>query len=102
MRNNKTNNKEETMNKKLYKDISNKIRENYKWHRNDKGEYQCYVDINVIDDLAKYFRDLDISKLEKNAKSKLNFNYFKFVRNSIPPMTLNNTKELKHKGVLNN
>jgi|9_EtaG_2_1085328.scaffolds.fasta_scaffold33862_2 hypothetical protein len=73
-----------SISRKHYIGISNSIRNNFKWVKNSKGEFDCYIDTNLIDDLCEFFRDLDIAKLEKNNKSKLLFNRFKFVKNSIP------------------
>lgn len=78
----------------FYKEISNIIRNNYKWNKvNDK--YQLYIDTKVISDLSKYFWNENLERVKKWNGDKLTFNSVDFVINSIPSLKENNKQPLE-------
>ena len=79
---------------KDYKTISNIIKNYYKWNKIN-GEYQVYIDTNIISELSKYFWNENLKKFETNKRVKLNFDNCKFISNCFPKLTDENKQELK-------
>lgn len=83
-----------SISKKHYQQISNIIKNNYKWNKVDY-EYNHYIDTKVISELSTYFWNENLNRFQKYKSSKLIFDNYKFIRNCFPKLTDENRVELK-------
>ena len=72
-----------TISKKHYIAISNIIRNNYD-KTNNKGEYEPSINTNIISDLATYFKDENLKRLDNVKRARLSFDQVKFVTACFP------------------
>jgi len=72
-----------SISKKHYITISNIIRNNYD-SKNNKGEYEPSINTKIISDLATYFRDENLKRLERVKGAKFTFDQCKFVEACFP------------------
>ena len=72
-----------SLSKKHYIAISNIIRNNYD-STNNKGEYEPSINTKVISDLATYFRNENIDRLNRVKGARYTFDVHKFVTACFP------------------
>ena len=72
-----------TITKKHYIAISNIIRNNYD-KTNNKGEYEPSINTNIISDLATYFKDENLKRLDNVKGARFTFDQVKFVLACFP------------------
>ena len=72
-----------SLSKKHYIAISDIIRNNYD-STNNKGEYEPSINTKIISDLATYFRDENLKRLERVKGAKFTFDQCKFVEACFP------------------
>tara|TARA_A100000172_G_C2942359_1_gene76099 strand:+ start:104 stop:502 length:399 start_codon:yes stop_codon:yes gene_type:complete len=72
-----------SLSKKHYTAISNIIRSNYD-KTNDKGEYEPSINTNIISDLATYFKDENLKRLDNVKGARFTFDQVKFVTACFP------------------
>ena len=72
-----------SLSKKHYIAISNIIRNNYE-STNNKGEYEPSINTKVISDLATYFRNENIDRLNRVKGARYTFDVHKFVTACFP------------------
>ena len=72
-----------TISKKHYIAISNIIRNNYD-KTNNKGEYEPSINTNIISDLATYFKDENLKRLDNVKGARFTFDQVKFVLACFP------------------
>jgi len=75
--------KKMTISKKHYIAISNIIRSNYD-KTNNKGEYEPSINTNIISDLATYFKDENLKRLDNVKGARFTFDQVKFVTACFP------------------
>ena len=67
-----------SLSKKHYIAITDIIRNNYE-STNDKGEYEPSINTKIISDLATYFRNENIDRLNRVKGARYTFDVHKFV-----------------------
>jgi len=72
-----------SLSKKHYIAISNIIRNNYD-SKNNKGEYEPSINTKIISDLATYFRDENLKRLERVKGARFTFDQCKFIEACFP------------------
>ena len=72
-----------SLSKKHYIAISNIIRNNYD-KTNNKGEYEPSINTNIISDLATYFKDENLKRLDNVKGARFTFDQVKFVLACFP------------------
>ena len=87
-----------SISKKHFIKIAEIINSNFKWHKDENGNYTNYIDTKIINDLSSYFWNESLKKY-KNSKAGYLFDKIKFINASIPKFTVLNKKELKYLSV---
>ena len=77
-----------SLSKKHYIAISDIIRNNYEYS-NNKGEYEPSINTKIISDLANYFRDENLKRLERVKGARFTFDQCKFVEACFPNIKKN-------------
>ena len=72
-----------SISKKHYIAITDIIRNNYE-STNNKGEYEPSINTKIISDLATYFRDENLKRLERVKGARFTFDQCKFVEACFP------------------
>ena len=72
-----------SISKKHYIAITDIIRNNYE-STNNKGEYEPSINTKIISDLATYFRDENLKRLDRVKGAKFTFDQCKFVEACFP------------------
>ena len=91
-----------SLSKKHFIKIAEIINSNFKWHKDENGNYTNYIDTKIINDLSSYFWNESLEKYKNSkvsAASGYLFDKIKFINASIPKFTVLNKKELKYLSV---
>ena len=86
-----------SLSKKHFIKIAEIINSNFKWHKDENGNYTNYIDTKIINDLSSYFWNESLEKYKN--KSGYLFDKIKFINASIPIITVLKKKELKYLSV---
>jgi len=80
-----------SLSKKHYIAISNIIRNNYESTKNfvydyskGEGEYESSINTKIISDIANYFRDENLKRLERVKGARFTFDQCKFIEACFP------------------
>ena len=84
-----------SLSKKHYIAISNIIRNNYD-STNNKGEYEPSINTKIISDLATYFRDENLKRLDRVKGAKFTFDQCKFIEACFPKRTTRHSDSIEY------
>ena len=78
-----------SLSKKHYIAISDIIRNNYESTKTD-GEYGAIINTKIISDLATYFRDENLKRLDRVKGARFTFDQCKFIEACFPNIKIKN------------